>query len=201
MPHHNSIQQQYFFRMLLSVILCHIVLVNGETTVQKLADTISNLQVKSDTKFSFFPPKWQTQKGAYPNQVKLNFHGELDFYMMREMFNVPDVNMFTSAWVTACLIEAYEYGNAPQPPITQLELALNTMDKFRNLNVQYNNSEMTFWLQTLNTTANYYQSFPTNLMGVLELPDYLPDKMVEEFLDKLGLKDVAHVIKMLLEEK
>lgn len=199
MKNKTNVQSLVVYGLLLTVFVCRVGCEG--TTVEKLAQAISSLQVTADSSFSVFPPSWQRQKGSYPSEVTLNFHGNVEYYVMREAFKVPDVNMFTPAWVTACLIEAFEYGNAPPPSATQLNEALHAIDKFRNRNVQYNNSEMNFWTQTWNKTADYYQSFPRNLIEFMKLPDYLPDKLLEEFLEKIGLKDVANVIKSLLAEK
>lgn len=173
----------------------------GESTVVKLFNKVKEGQVLHDTSFSIFPPAWEMKKGMYPNVVKLNFHGSEQFYLFRDKFQVPDNNMFTPAWVTSSLIEANIYGNASKPSSDQVILALNAIDSFRNRNVPYKNSEMTFWQQKLNKTANFYQSSPDNLFEVLRFPDYLPQKLMEEVLDALGLKDLENILKKLFSFK
>lgn len=195
------IQRKYWFQSIVLLAIFYNGAVHGETNVETLVTKIQGLQEKTDRQFNMFPPVWQTQRGSYKNSVKLNFHGDLELYMVRDLFSVPDINMFTPAWVTTCLIEAYEYGKAPRPSTSQIELALEAMDKFRNQNVPYKNSEMTFWPQTWNKTAKFYQSFPNNLLGVISLPDYLPNKLLEEVLNFLGLKDISTLIEKLIREK
>lgn len=195
------LQRKHWFQSIVLLVFFYSGAIHSETNVETLVAKIQGLQEKTDRQFNMFPLVWQTQRGSYQNSVKLNFHGDLELYMMRDLFNVPDINMFTPAWVTACLIEAYEYGKAPRPSTSETELALEAMDKFRNQNVPYNNSEMTFWPQTWNKTANFYQSFPNNLLGVISLPDYLPNKLLEDVLNFLGLKDISALMKKLIQEK
>jgi hypothetical protein len=176
-------------------------LANTETIIEKLFNKIKNSQVLKDTDFSIFPPSWELKKGMYPNEVKLNFHGNEQYYLFRDNFKVPDNNMFTPAWVTSCLLEAYIYGNGPKPTDSQVDLALNAVDLFRNQNAPYQNSEMTFWQQEFNKTVLTYQSSPHNLFEVLALPDYLPQKLIEEILGALGLKDLEKVLEELFRAK
>lgn len=169
--------------------------------ISDLFTLISDDQVKNGTEFRLFPPAWEMQKGIYKNEVKLNFHGSEQYSLIRDLFKVPDNNMFSPAWVTSCLLDAYGYGKGPKPTTAQVEMALGAVNTFRNLNEPGPNLQMTFWKQKFNKTAQYYQSFPGNLFELLKFPDYLPDKMIEEILEKLGLKDLAHILQLLIQEK
>lgn len=80
-------------------------------------------------------------------------------------------------------------------------MALDVIDKYRNHNVPYETSEMTFWPQILNKTANFYQSTPNNLFGVMKLPDYLPQKTLEELLKLFHLYDLEKVFEKLIKER
>ena len=184
------------------IIICGTLsLALTDTTVEKLFNKIKNAQILKDTDFSIFPPSWEMKKGMYPNDVKLNFHGSEQYYLFRDKFKVPDNNMFTPAWVTSCLLEAYIYGNGPKPTDNQINLALNAIDLFRNRNAPYQNSEMTFWQQQFNKTVQTYQSSPHNLFEVLSFPDYLPQKLIEEILKALGLTDLEKVLENLFSSK
>lgn len=174
---------------------------SDDDTVRKLFSIIQRSQIMKDSTFRLFPLSWELQKGMYPNDVKLNFHGDLQYSLFRDKFKVPDNNMFTPAWVTACLIEADMYGKSLKLSDEQISLALHAIDKYRNLNKPYKNSEMTFWMQKMNVTANFYQSSPDNLFEILKMPDYLPQKLIEEILSVLGLDDLEGVLKMLFKSR
>ena len=185
----------------MTVLTCFL---NAEKTlnqkVLKLFQTIQSLQETKDAPYK--PPfSWGTQKGMYKNEVRLNFHGPADLALIRDTFHVPDTNAFTVSWVTSALLEAYKYGKAPKPSDAQLNMALDVIDKYRNKNVPYENSEMTFWPQILNTTANFYQSAPDNLYGVMRLPDYLPKKTIEELLKLFHLQDLEKIFEALIKER
>lgn len=187
--------------ILLAVISCVIAEPTAlNETIIKLFKTIQSLQETNDAPYK--PPfSWGTQKGMYKNEVRLNFHGSEELALVRDRFSVPDTNSFTASWVTSCLLEAYKYGKAPRPSESQISMALDVIDKYRNKNVPYETSEMTFWPQILNKTANFYQSTPENLYGVMKLPDYMPKTLVEKILKFFHLYDLEEVFEKLIEER
>lgn len=73
--------------------------------------------------------------------------------------------------------------------------------QYRDKNVNYNTSVMTFWPQIYNDTTQSWQSTPENLLQLFQLSDKLPVKSVEELLRLMGLDDVATVMDHLLHEK
>ena len=169
-------------------------------TISVLFKTIQSLQETTDSPYK--PPfSWETQKGMYQNEVRLNFHGSEQYAIIRDKFKVPDTNLFAAAWVTSCLLEAYKYGKAPMPSDSQISMSLDVIDKYRNRNVPYETSEMTFWPQILNTTADLYQSTPSSLFGIMKLPDNLPTKMMEEFLKFLHLYNLEEAFEKLVKER
>jgi len=197
---------QYYRPLKVIICLASILLVRklvkGQTLiVNELFEKLKRMQVKEDVPFSIFPPHWQAHRGSYPSEVKLNFHGAKEFALIREMFKVPDVNMFAPAWVTECLIEAFAYGNAPKASSEQVELALDAINMFTNMNEAGATSEKTFWPQMLNASTKTYESTPVNLFEVLGFPDYLPNEAIEKFLELIGLKGLEEVYERLLKEK
>ena len=179
---------------------CVIADITLNETIIKLFQTIQSQQETKDVPYK--PPfSWSSQKGMYKNEVRLNFHGPLDLAVIRDKFHVPDSNAFTASWVTSALLEAYKYGKAPRPSDEQINMALDVIDKYRNKNVPYENSEMTFWPQILNKTTKFYESSPDNLYGVMRLPDYLPQKALEELLKLLHLQDLEKIFEGLLKER
>lgn len=154
--------------------------------VTKLFEVIQSLQELEDSPFK--PPlTWEKQKGMYQNEIRPNFHGSEKYALARDDLRIPDINLFTPTWVTLCLIESHQYGKAPKPSDLQINLVLDIMDKYRNKNVPYENSEMSFWPQIFNETVDFYQSTPKNMLGVMNLPDYLPEEDVEKILKFLRL--------------
>lgn len=182
--------------------ICSLVLAEPalNETISKLFHTIQSLQETNDSPYK--PPfSWGSQKGMYKNEVRLNFHGSEQYALVRDKFSVPDTNLFAAAWVTSSLLEAYKYGKSPMPSESQMNIALDVINKYRNHNVPYETSEMTFWPQILNETANFYQSTPNNLFGVMKLPDYLPQKALEELLKLFHLYDLEKVFEKLIKER
>ena len=169
-------------------------------TVSELFETIQSLQEQEDSPFK--PPlNWEKQKGTYKSEIRPNFHGSEKFALLRDDLRIPDINSFTASWVSICLLEAYQYGKAPKPSDLQLKLVLDIMDKYRNKNRPYENSEMTFWPMLYNETADYYQSVPNNMLAVMHLPDYLPEKDVEELLKFLHLYDLEKIYESMMRRR
>ena len=169
-------------------------------TISSLFKTIESLQETKDSPYKS-PLTWETQRGMYKNEVRLNFHGPESYAFFRDKFHVPDANLFVTAWVTSCILEAYQFGKAPKPSESQVAMALDVSNKYRNRNVPYGNSEMTFWPQVYNKTAQYYQSDPSNLFGVMKLPDRLPSKTLDEILKFFHLYDFEKIFDLLLKER
>ena len=168
-------------------------------TVVKLFQNIQSLQQDKDSPYKpLF--SWETQKGMYQNEIRPNFHGSEKYFLARDSLKIPDNNVFVTAWVTSCLLEAYRYGKAPKPSDQQLKLALDLSDKYKNRNNPHENSEMTFWMQFYNKTADYYQSSPTNLFGIMDVPE-VDIKLLEDILELLGLHDIEKLIDSLMKRR
>ena len=122
-------------------------LINIEDTIQQLFEKVKSLQVTRDS-VAIPPFVWAKFRGVYESDVKLNFHGSPTETAMRYLFGVWDNNMFATAWVTSCLLEAYHFGNAPKPTEEQIMMSLEYMhNNYRNKNLNYTNSIMAFWPQ------------------------------------------------------
>ena len=118
-------------------------------TVNKLFEKIRGMQVTKTIQPA--PPiEWAKFKGIYESDAKLYFHGNASMTAMRYLFKVYDNNMFVTAWITSCLIEAYRYGNAPKPTEEQLIMSIDAIMEHRNKNLKYPNSIMAFWPQIFN---------------------------------------------------
>ena len=106
-------------------------------TVTKLFETVRGMQA-SKTMQPAPPIEWGKFKGNYESDVKLYFHN----------------NMFSTACITSCRVEAHRYGKAPKPSEDQIIMAVDAIMNHRNKNLKYENSIMAFWPQILNTEFN-----------------------------------------------
>ncbi|KAK6175567.1 hypothetical protein SNE40_014002 [Patella caerulea] len=171
-----------------------------EELIIELKDKTESLQVKKQTQFIPLL-SWQKDKGVYGSEVKLNFHGSSHLAFVRDEFSVFDNNMFVTAWVTSCLLEAYRYGGGPKPSRSHIELSLNSINQYRNKNRKYENSIMSFWPQVYNKTTSTYISTPANLLKLFDETDGLPVKTIEDILKLFGFNDIGKLIERLLGEK
>ncbi|KAK3583466.1 hypothetical protein CHS0354_025598 [Potamilus streckersoni] len=167
------------------------------TTVNALFEKIKGMQILQE-KNGTMPFSWTEQKGSYVSEVKLNFHGDFEYAALRRLFAVPDNNMFTSAWVTSCLLEAYSYGNCPKPSKEQIGLSVNAISEYHNRNPNNGETIMTFWPQVFNTSVKAWQSVPGNLNSLLNLSKYFPGKAMEEILKLLHLDEMEKALEELL---
>ncbi|KAK3105355.1 hypothetical protein FSP39_023292 [Pinctada imbricata] len=167
-------------------------------TVQKLFDTIRNMQATRDT-VAIPPFKYAEFRGVYESDVKLYFHGSPVESAMRYGFGIWDNNMFATAWVTSCLLEAYHYGNAPKPSEEQIMMSIEFMYKnYHNKNLNYTNSIMAFWPQLYDEGYQAYVSTPVNLLAMFNSTYLIDWDTVYQELDKAGLTEIATTIQHLL---
>ena len=133
---------------------------NLTATINGLFHKLQNMQT---TKYNpAVPPLvWAKFPGVYESDVKMYFHGAPVDSTLRYAFGVFDNNMFATAWVTACLLEAYKYGKAPKPTTEMLDLSINFIMDHRNKNLNYTNSIMAFWPQIYNEKAkvSFFSTF------------------------------------------
>ena len=169
-------------------------------TVDHLSHEVEKLQNKRTIPGT--PPfSWHKAEGLYSSLVKLNFHGNWQLAEIRELFEVYDNNMFATAWITNCLLEANMFGVGPKPSSPQVQLSLKAIRQYSDHNRHYNNSIMTFWPQVYNATSLTWESAPKNLLDLFDLTNELPVKALEEFLKLIGLKNIEYVMEMFLREK
>ena len=167
------------------------------TTVESLFNLVQSKQAKQDR--SFIPPLfWEKHKGMWESDVRFYFHGHEELYLMREAFSVYDDNMFATAWITSCLLESFRYGNGVKPSEEMMTSAIMSIKEYHNKNLDYANSLMTFWPQKYNETYKAWTSYPINLHHFFDLAASTNFTSFEEELDKIGLKDVADIMKRLL---
>ena len=99
-----------------------------QTVIESLSQKISENQVKRATK-EFPPLLWEKDKGVYDSYVKLNFHGSPQMAFMRDSFEIFDNNMFATAWITSCLLEANLYGRATKPKEDDIQISVEAISK------------------------------------------------------------------------
>ncbi|XP_033764341.1 LOW QUALITY PROTEIN: uncharacterized protein LOC117345375 [Pecten maximus] len=192
--------------MLFVVLLgCIAVLnpVNGdvEATVTELFKRIKLMQVQR-TVPSIPPVFWGKFRGIYESDVRQYFHGNPDMSALRYEFEVFDNNMFATAWITSCLLEAYRYGKAPKPSEEQINMSIQIlMDNHNEKNSNYTNSIMAFWPQEYDEAYQSWVSTPINLLSMFNATDLINWNAVYAEMEKLGLKDVVDIMKRLLATK
>ncbi|XP_048751558.2 uncharacterized protein LOC125663303 [Ostrea edulis] len=173
---------------------------NLTTTVNTLFQRLQDMQATRYTP-GVPPLVWTKFPGVYESDVKMYFHGAPVDSTLRYTFGVFDNNMFATAWVTTCLVEAYKYGNAPKPTREMLDSAIDFIMEHRNKNAGFNNSIMAFWPQLYDANYKGYVSTPVNLLGLFN-STYLVDwDPIYQELDSLGLHHVTETIQNLLERR
>jgi hypothetical protein len=191
------------FAMLGCLLLACVVgarFTTNDSFIDTLFERISKEQVLQDQPYKTLV-SWQKIKGTYSSNILLNFHGNFLVAEARRLLQIYDNNMFVATLVTSSLLEAYQHGQGPQPLEEQLILSMNAIKGFQDQNKPYNTSVMTFWRQQFNTSTNYWQSVPTNLIGSFQLLDSLPLSLIEAVLRALGLPDWANNIQAILDEQ
>ncbi|XP_062606158.1 uncharacterized protein LOC134267966, partial [Saccostrea cucullata] len=190
--------------MLVVLIVTTILFVGDVSAASNLTSTINalfhKLQNMQTTRYNpAVPPLvWAKFPGSYESDVKMYFHGDPVDSTLRYSFGVFDNNMFATAWVTTCLLEAYNFGKAPKPTAQMLDLSINFIMDHHNKNLNYTNSIMAFWPQIYNEQAKGYVSTPVNLLDLFNSTYLIDWEPVYEELDKLGLHHVTETIKRLL---
>ncbi|XP_067659236.1 uncharacterized protein [Haliotis asinina] len=160
---------------------------------------VRDLQVPK-TKHAFPPFQWDEEQGIWPSDVKMNFHGDPDYALFREVFGIFDNNMFATAYITACVAETRRYLDKPWYNNTSdmLTNGINAIRRHHDLNVNYSNSLMTFWPQTFNKDTNAYNSYPVNLNDAIKLTENIPLNATYVFLERLGLENVDKIVHELM---
>lgn len=165
--------------------------------VQKLFEMVAKEQAQKD--IPLVPLEhFYRKKGVYGSYIKQNWHGSLQLAEARRALGIPDNNMFTTAWVTSSLVEAFLNSGGPKPSDDQLLFALESFRDHHDLNKNYNNSLMTFWNMVYNKNDSFYQSSPYNMLELFNLTDQLPMSVIEDLLTKIGLGKFANIIKEII---
>lgn len=173
-----------------------------EKVIGMLFNLTENQHVQHDHNFILPPLFWKKKKGVYGSDVKLNFHGDPALAAFRDSFKVFDNNMFATAWITSCLIEAYEHGKAPKPSDAMISLSLEAIGYFHDRNSpEQPNAILTFWPEAYNASSSSWESTPDNLLALFKMTDYFPWSTIEKILTFLGFSEEAKYIKELLDSR
>ncbi|GFS15835.1 hypothetical protein ElyMa_006780600 [Elysia marginata] len=168
--------------------------------IHKLYDLIIKQQTKEDVPLKL-PLQLYRKKGVFSSDVKLYFHGTPEFAEARRLMNLFDNNMFATAWVTSSLLEAYHFGDSPKPSEEDILLALSSFQVHQDKNKPYANSAMTFWPQSFDSSVNYWQSAPVNLVAAFDMVSKLPLNLTMEAMKLIGLGDMAKYVKEIVDSK
>ena len=118
------------------------------------------------------PPSFAQVAGLYDSAVHLNFHGNDVLTFMRQYLQVPDNNMFTTAFVVEALLESalLQTSNFTVTPDVyhSLSAALKAMATYNNRNPGGSAAQKVFWAERLNN-AGVWETYPPNLVSICSL--------------------------------
>ncbi|GFN98999.1 hypothetical protein PoB_002550500 [Plakobranchus ocellatus] len=160
-----------------------------DTRVQQLFDLVQTSQVQESTTFIPFYSVYK-QKGAFPVYTKGNFHGTFDQTLMRDKVRFYDNNIFSTSYILTILLEAFSHGGAPQPSERQMLLGIDSFQDYQDKNRPYNHSIVSFWPLKYNPAKHFWQAYPANTVPYLDIIEYLPVKIIAEFLGLVGLRNM-----------
>lgn len=174
-----------------------------EVVIRQLFDRVSSYQVVKE-KHATPPFGWYEKLGLFKSDIRFNFFGTPFSRGIRVNSAVEDNNMFNTGWIVVALLESGLYGRgAPQYSPEKLELALNAIDSFRDLNEHSPTSLIrTFWQQELNESSQTWTQQPTNIINLVRLLDK-PVDVVIKLLKLVHLNKLVPVLdhlKQLIEE-
>lgn len=129
------------------------------------------------------------QRGLYPCDIRLNFAGIPEAEMLRRELGLFDNNAFVTLWVSVILLEAARFKDGPVPTDQQLELALEAVGSYHDLNYPPGDGLLVFWPQSYNSTSKKWYCYPANAAkagdDVLDIFAFF-----HKALDALGLERV-----------
>lgn len=80
------------------------------TKIQDIYATLQKEQVQKSQPFSPFPFQWQEDKGLYRSYIHVDATGDWEADLIRNYFQIPDSNMFVTAFVVSAILEAHGLG-------------------------------------------------------------------------------------------
>jgi len=168
-----------------------------QQTIHALVENIKKSQAKTDVPFSIVPLEWALMKGLFASEVRMNFVGDPDMTMARDLLSCPDNNMFVTTWVLEVLLEAWELGTVTNLDTDTVQMAINALSKFHDLNVPQEMPDLMFWSQ-VNMNGTWI-AWPENLEQVIVHSDQFLAEL-EKVLLALGLDSVWEKIQQSTEE-
>eukprot|EP01133_Synstelium_polycarpum_P009146 gene9146-10731_t len=106
--------------------------------------------------------------GKIPNEVHLNFCGNIEKTEIRREFAIPDSNMFVTSFVVYTLLQSQKMGTI-QPDVEVIDSAVEAITTYSDKNGVSGHGIYNFWPQVFNETSGFYVSYPTNLNGLIDM--------------------------------
>ena len=170
-----------------------------ESILLKLAEKINSYQTLKAVNFT--PPfSWAKKAGLFESDIRVNFVGNPTLQKLRNSAwtSVFDNDMFSTGWIITAILEADLYGKgAPKFDADRLELALDTIGKYKNQNDPSMNQSLirTFWPQVFNSSSGYWFQQPINIRDVVIIAqryilNVIPFKKIEWILKYFKLNNL-----------
>lgn len=133
---------------------------------------------------------WTFVKGLYETKIRMNFHGSLQAWFMRNTFYTMTNDPFGTMIVTVLLLEAANVKNASVPTDLQLNNALEALSTYHDKNSPDGDGQIVCCPQEKNETANKYYCRPKNIYSFMDAAD----KFANFFLNYTTNKELANMI-------
>lgn len=166
--------------------------------ISELQTTVRDSQVLVPTPFIFLTT-YEKQFGVYPSTIKMNFHGNEDYALLRDLAGCFDNNAFVTLWVTQILLEVAMQPLGLSPTNNQVLYALEAISTYHDKNRRMNDSVLVFWPQTYNETMGVWSCGPRNLVHLFK--DYPKlAAFLQKALEDLGLSSLWNKLEPIVED-
>ncbi|KAL6056649.1 Cellulase [Balamuthia mandrillaris] len=173
-----------------------------EKLLEQLYATVRGSQFKQDQNFSF--PFWFEQKGLFHSDIHLNMAGGEAMALLRNIISIPDMNLFTTAFILESLLEAQRFHDgfvptsASECSLGQEEVldAVNAMNTYWDRKGLPGTPLRTFWPQV--KANGTWVTRPVNLYHLI-LEEGSFANAIHKLLDFVGLDSLWQKLAPLLD--
>ncbi|XP_055864812.1 uncharacterized protein LOC106057439 isoform X1 [Biomphalaria glabrata] len=140
-----------------------------ETVKKKIKEIEASLWRLQSQKTTTFQDKDQTPAsilGAFPSEVKTNFHGTDEQSKLRHApeDSLPDVNSLSNLFILMCLVESQIFGGSQISSTSNLALTVQSLEQFQSRTFLRQSSIMTLWPEKMMPTVQGWVNYPENLV-------------------------------------
>ncbi|KAK0056328.1 serine/threonine-protein kinase roco8 [Biomphalaria pfeifferi] len=140
-----------------------------ETVKKKIKEIEASLWRLQSQKTTTFQDKDQTPMsilGAFPSEVKTNFHGTDEQSKLRHApeDSLPDVNSLSNLFILMCLVESQLFGGSQISSTSNLALTVQSLEQFQSRTFLRQSSILTLWPEKMMPTVQGWVNYPENLV-------------------------------------